>query len=390
MNKPDTIIYCALPVGSFHGWGVCGKYIVKELARLCETKLISEPIQYSQLEDELDFRLLSQKRIPESEFAGIAKGDFTLFDHPVLQSITGKSLMPQFPSLRGTKTVGYTFFEDNILPPEFIENGKKFYDVLVTGSTWCEEVLRKYGLENVQTIIQGVDPRMFNPLFNDKEYLEDRFVIFSGGKFEIRKGQDIVIRAVKVMQERYKDVVLVNSWYNMWPESMATMKVSSLIKLPAVSGEYRQVIGQILSENGIDLERTITLPPLPNIMMPRIYKNTDIGLFPNRCEGGTNLVLMEYMACGKPVITSFNSGHKDVVNDKNSILMRQMKTITMSMHGQPIAQWDDPSFDEAIERLDHAYHHRDELKAYGKQAGEDMAKITWADTAKQFYDVLTS
>ena len=56
-----------------------------------------------------------------------------------------------------------------------------------------------------------------------REYFKDRFVIFSGGKFELRKGQDIVIRAVKIMQDRHHDVVLVNSWFNAWQQSIDTM-----------------------------------------------------------------------------------------------------------------------------------------------------------------------
>ncbi len=42
-------------------------------------------------------------------------------------------------------------------------------------------------------------------------------MVFSGGKFELRKGQDVVIRAYRVLQDRHPDVMLVNAWFNPWP-----------------------------------------------------------------------------------------------------------------------------------------------------------------------------
>jgi glycosyltransferase involved in cell wall biosynthesis len=123
--------------------------------------------------------------------------------------------------------------------------------------------------------------------------------------------------------------------------------------------------------------------------MARIYKNTDIGLFPNRCEGGTNLVLMEYMACGKPVIASYSSGHKDVINKDNSIMIKNMKSLSINEgSGARIATWDDPDLDETIEHLEWAYQNRDELKSYGLQAGNDLKELTWKRCAEKFVEVV--
>ena len=43
-------------------------------------------------------------------------------------------------------------------------------------------------------------------------------MVFSGGKFELRKGQDVVIRAYRVLEDRHPDVMLVNAWFNPWPD----------------------------------------------------------------------------------------------------------------------------------------------------------------------------
>jgi glycosyltransferase involved in cell wall biosynthesis len=284
--------------------------------------------------------------------------------------------------------VGYTFFEDSILRQEWIDNAKGCFDTVVTGSTWCERILQSYGLDNVTTIIQGIDPTIFNMTHREKEYLRESFVLFSGGKFELRKGQDLVLRAFRTLQDRYRDVMLVTSWYNHWPASMRTMTLSPHIRFSAVSGEYLSLMQRTLVENGINPDRVITLPPYPNIMMTRFYRNSDVGVFPNRCEGGTNLVMMEYMACGKPVIAANTSGHRDVLTTHNSLRLQSLTPLTISDERGPVAVWDEPSLDELVAHLEWAYHHREDLKRIGEQAGMDLCTMTWEATGKTFYALL--
>jgi glycosyltransferase involved in cell wall biosynthesis len=293
-------------------------------------------------------------------------------------------------NLRGNFTAGYTFFEINVLSPQNIQNGKDNFDIIVTGSKWCEAVLRKHGLNKVTTIIQGIDPQLFNPTHAAKELFKDRFVVFSGGKFELRKGQDIVIKAYKILQDRHPDVMLVNAWYNPWTFSMQTMAASPYIKCNFTETDYLKAITNIFYENGIDLNRVINVMPRQNAKMAKLYKNTDVGLFPNRCEGGTNLVLMEYMACGKPVIASFSSGHKDILNPTNSILIKNMKPLNINSREVLQAIWDDPDLDETIDHLEAAYQNRDTLKLIGQQAGADLTHLTWKKTGEAFYNLLVN
>jgi glycosyltransferase involved in cell wall biosynthesis len=383
------MIYLILPRGNNFGWGVCGMYLVKEISNIMQVKYIAEEFSVVDIGDELDFYFLKSKLIGEAEDKKIKDGVIKQVDYPILQAMDNLTLLPCGPNLKGTFKAGYTFFETNILSQEYIQNGKENFDIVVAGSTWCEEVLRDHGLDNVTTIIQGTDPQIFNSFHSEKELFRDQFVIFSGGKFELRKGQDIVIRAYKVLQDRHKDVVLVNSWFNSWADSMKTMVVSPHIKFDITSGDYVTIMNKILQDNGIDLERVITLVPRPNALMARIYKNTDIGLFPNRCEGGTNLVLMEYMVCGKPVIASYSSGHKDVINKDNSIMIKNMKSLCINDgSGTRISTWDDPDLDETIEHLEWAYQNRDELKSYGLQAGNDLKGLTWKRCAEKFVEVV--
>jgi glycosyltransferase involved in cell wall biosynthesis len=136
--------------------------------------------------------------------------------------------------------------------------------------------------------------------------------------------------------------------------------------------------------NGLDSSRIVTCDLMPPELQRELYRNTDVGVFPNRCEGGTNLVLMEYMGCGKPVIASCTSGHQDIISEGNALLLKDLKDYHIAgADRQLVARWQEPSLDELIARIEWAYHHRDETRRLGRNAGEDLKRFTWEACARR-------
>ena len=87
------MIYLILPCGSNFGWGICGKYLVKELCDLSEATLITENFDAGDIGDELDYHFLKSKldigkRKPDK------RKQMQHVDHPVLQAITDQTLQP--------------------------------------------------------------------------------------------------------------------------------------------------------------------------------------------------------------------------------------------------------------------------------------------------------
>jgi glycosyltransferase involved in cell wall biosynthesis len=244
------------------------------------------------------------------------------------------------------------------------------------------------GIRNCDILIQGVDTGLFYPV--RRQPPEDKFVIFSGGKFELRKGQDLVLRALKILQEKYADIWLVNCWYNLWPVSTRLMEYSSHIRFKYQDGEpWQQMMQRTYLENGLDAARIITFDLLPQQKQRDLYAQTHIGVFPNRCEGGTNLVLMEYMACAKPVIASDTSGHKDVLTAQNAVRLSNMQNFNLvGSDGALVGRWQEPSLDELVAHIEYAYHHRDEIRRIGSIAGEDMKRFTWKHSARRLIHLM--
>jgi glycosyltransferase involved in cell wall biosynthesis len=376
-----------LPRGHTFGWGVCGKYLARELAKLAPVQLVTQPFDVETIGDECEYYEL-QRLYVEPGMEHFQPQEVALA--PVLQAITDHHLLPMAPEVRGKRNLGYTFFEHSILSKHSLDNARHHFDMVIAGSTWCQDILRQHGVAPTHTIFQGVDQTIFNMYENQKTFFADHFVVFSGGKLEFRKGQDLVIRAFRVLQERHKDVLLVNAWFDHWAFSWRTMAASPYIDFVYQGHDHCAAINNLLTANGIDVRRVITLPAKPNMALARIYKNSDCGLFPNRCEGGTNLALMEYMACGKPAIVSNSSGHRDVAHDGNALMLKHLRPIIVSMDEQVVAVWDDPALDEIIETLEWAYQQRDAIRAIGDAAGHSMQAFSWAAAAAQFYALMTA
>lgn len=349
-------LYLGLVAGQNYGWGVCSEYLSLELSKKINCCILNS-----------------------------ADGTATNpnLDGKLFQALTSVDFFPMFEKARGKKNFGYTFFE-NELTQTSLENAKR-YDLVLAGSSWCRDRMLEKGIPNSGVLIQGIDPEVFYPITAEKT--TDDFVIFSGGKFELRKGQDLVLQAVKILQQKYRDIILVNCWYNKWPESTKLMAYSQHLEFEYQNQPWQDLMERTYRINGLDPGRIQTLDLVANEKQREIYRQTDIGVFPNRCEGGTNLVLMEYMACGKPVIASNTSGHKDILTPENALLLNDLQDFKITgPDGGLLARWQDPSIDELVAQIEFAYHHRGQINTIGQRAGKDLKKFTWARSAQQLLD----
>ncbi|MDD2273725.1 MAG: tetratricopeptide repeat protein [Desulfuromonadaceae bacterium] len=330
-----------MPTGSAYGWGVAGTYLKAEIAKL-------PPV-----------------------------------DGVTLHCITGHNFMPFDETAWSRINIGYCFFEHDLLARPFIAEAAGRWDHVVAGSSWCEQHLRNGGMERTSTILQGIDSSLFCLQLPRSD--DSRFIVFSGGKFEYRKGQDIVIAAMRLFMERHKDVWLSCSWHNQWPSSIRTMEQSQLIEFVEQSSPCFDILFDTIRRNGLDPERVLLHPPFDNSRMPLIYAESDVGLFPNRCEGGNNMVMCEYMACGRTAIASNQTGHADVVTPENALCLSSYHSVTAKTNGHATGIWPEPSVGELLDFLELAYHDRNMLAVKGAAAARDMSMLTWSEAARRFH-----
>ncbi len=181
----------------------------------------------------------------------------------------------------------------------------RFADRCISLSSNIKQELLEAGIseKNIFSVTNGVDTELFMPL--DVKYRDDKkkelslaykkIVIFVG-RFEKRKGADVLIGAWKRVSALYSNALLVLIGFG--PEKEA---------LEALTKEYNienHVLFAGKSEGVVD------------------YLNAgDLFVIPSRREGNPN-TLLEALACGLPVIASSIGGIVEVIEDKkNGILI---------------------------------------------------------------------
>jgi len=383
-------VYINWGLSSFYGWGVYGLNLALNwMADPDLAPVATNPIEPRALAiDPLRMRALEDLRRRSAAFqdqlAGFAGGPAAL-DAVLLADCNAqfqRSPAAHGVTLSGQPTVAVTFFETARLEPEAVSRAAD-YPLIVTGSTWNREVLQAHGLSQVRTVLQGVDPTVFHPAPSIR-YLPDRFLVFSGGKLERRKGQDLVMAAFRRFAERRADALLVTAWHSPWPEAARTLDAGGLTApIPFDVAGRADVVGWAAA-NGVGRENILDLGLIPNEQTPSVLREMDVAVFPNRAEGGTNLVAMECMACGVPVILSANTGHLDLIEDENAYPLTQQRELPGAEAGfKGVAGWGESDVDEIAALLERAYAQRDEARARGLRGAATLSRLTWADTARR-------
>jgi len=196
--------------------------------------------------------------------------------------------------------IAYSFFELNKM------NDIKKYNLsqcekVIVASEWAKNIVEEEtGHRNVYVAPLGVDHTVFFPTGQEQE----KFVIFNCGKWEIRKGHDIIL---EVFQSAFPDNKDVELWM--------------MCQNPVASPEYNQQWNNHYKQ---DFRTNLIDRVQDHRQLAQIMNQTSCGLFPSRAEGW-NLELLEMMSCGKPVITTDYSSHTEFCTDENSIKFKPSK-----------------------------------------------------------------
>jgi glycosyltransferase involved in cell wall biosynthesis len=304
----------------------------------------------------------------------------------VLLTALGNDLQPQpgphGGALMGRPSFGTVFFEREALGPKARENLAP-HAAIIAGSSWNAEVLRAHGAPAVELVLQGIDPALFHPAPR-RGLFPGRFVVFSGGKLEARKGQDNVIAAWRIFAERHPDALLIAGWHNHWPEGARSIDASRRAKPLPFRADGVPDIAAWVAANGIRAEQFLDLGVVPNALLPAMLREADAALFPNRCEGGTNLVAMEAMACGVPCILSANTGHLDLLQDGTALALADQRPIAA------VPGWRESNVEEIVAALETLYTDRARAAAIGAAGAKLLAGLTWAKTASEMKRIISA
>lgn len=277
--------------------------------------------------------------------------------------------MAQFVG-RGLR-VGFPIFElDNFSDLE--KHHLSSVDRLFVCSHWAKQVIEntiKVPDDYVRVVPLGVDTSIFKPA---PVQPKSTTIFFNCGKWEYRKGHDILAKAFGAAFTPSDDVELWLMCDNPFLKREQTEEWKNHYRNNRIAHKIRFI------------ERVSTHEEVYNIM-----SKVDCGVFPARAEGW-NLELLELMAAGKHVITTNCTAHTEFCTPENARLIdvrdKEPAKDGVWFDGTK-GQWSKFDMDTQHDLVAHMRSIHKE-KQVGRlminKAGVDTARhFTWDNTAKE-------
>jgi len=285
------------------------------------------------------------------------------------------------------RSIGFSCVTNTACDAATIARGRS-HDVLLTGSTWQTELLRSAGLDNVAPFPPGYDGRRFRPGAKQNLF-PGRFVIFSGGRLDFRKGQDLVIAAVREFRKRHPETLLVHGWQHPWPECIVPFGAGALVE-----GLPRYVGGQLLfapwlATNGVPADSAVDIGMVANTILPDIVREAHVGLFPSRAEAEPSTAMLECMASGVPCIVARNTGHLELAREQIAYPLVEQSSVA-----PPLARvrgtegWGTAGVDDIIAQLEQVFTNTSDARRRGVAAAREVASYSWHRHTAHFAELL--
>ncbi|MEA2006931.1 MAG: glycosyltransferase family 4 protein [Patescibacteria group bacterium] len=200
-----------------------------------------------------------------------------------------------------------------------------FGDLIVAQSQHTKNKLKKAGIENVRVVYPGIDLDKFYPGQKDKKIMKkldispSDFVILFAGEYTRLNAVDDIVDALEILideetveEKNYKVIFALR------------IKSDEDLQKKHRTIEYLQLKG--LGDRVAFLDMCLD--------MPALYRASDVNIFPaQRMVGKFDIpfVIIEAMACGKPVIVSGIPVLKEFVkNEQTGLVVKKAQPVQLA------------------------------------------------------------
>tara|TARA_B100001564_G_scaffold135787_1_gene113935 strand:+ start:7093 stop:8169 length:1077 start_codon:yes stop_codon:yes gene_type:complete len=338
------------------GYGIAGLNVAKCLDEHADVSLFPMgPIEVTNQEDAEYIRKC------------LHKSQMLDFDAPCIK-IWHQHDMAQFAG-RGLR-IGFPFFELDVFN-DVEKHHLNNVDGLFVTCDWAKEVCvnnLNIPQQNIEVVPLGVDTNIFRPSHNVNA---GKTIFYNCGKWEIRKGHDIL---VDIFCKAFNEEDNVELW----------MMCSNPFLQPNEQKEWENLyINSKLGSKIKILPRAKTQAEVYNIM-----SEIDCGVFPSRAEGW-NLELLELMSCGKNVIATNYSAHTAFCNKDNCKLV-DIKSTESAYDGKWFfgsgswAKIEETQVDEFVDIMRSIHNDKQNGNLPINQTGiKTSEEFTWSNSARK-------
>jgi glycosyltransferase involved in cell wall biosynthesis len=343
------------------GYGIAGQNVLKSLhAKGIDVSLFPIPanMPVSQMDISDDMKTLVSEVIANAGNYDPMAPSLRIWHQHDLAEHVGRGIQ-----------VGFPFFElDRFNARE--RHHLSLLDRVFVTSEWAKSIVDDQVGGDVKIVPLGVDRNVFNEDIPTTRLEPDYTVFVNAGKWEKRKGHDVLLSAF-------------NRAFS--PTDKVMLKLLCHNPFIGQVNDYwaREYLGSPLGRAGlIKLEPRLTSHEAVAILL----KSADCGVFPSRAEGW-NLELLESLSVGLNVIATHTTAHTEYLNEGNARLIhcdsKELAEDGIWFHGQ--GQWSALEADQEEQLIAHMREiHR--LKQTGglrrNEAGIETAKVfSWENTA---------
>ena len=288
----------------------------------------------------------------------------------------------RFEGNRGRVNIGRTMFETDRIPDDWVEQCKRMNEIWLP-SRFNIETFGCSGVpdDKLRVVPGGIDVDIYHP---DTPSLKLRkgndFIFLSVFDWADRKGWDVLLAAYCAEFKPAEDVLLL----------IKTYKCS----IPgSIKEQYDHFIKKLAGQQQSLPRININDCQLPSKLMPGLYTGCDAFVLPSRGEAWGR-PYMEAMACGLPVIGTRWGGNLEFMNDENSYLIdiEGIEDVPGNVDAPFYLghKWAKPSVEHLRHLMRHVFEHRQEARARGARARDDICqRWTWDHAASAAIRELT-
>ena len=270
------------------------------------------------------------------------------------------------------KFIGFPIFELDAFS-DLEKHHLSSCDHLFVCSEWAKQVCLNnlhFGEHRVHVVPLGVDGNIFKPLPATQT---DKTIFFNCGKWEIRKGHDVIIECFNKAFNASDDVEL---WM--------------MCDNPFI-GNQNEEWQKLYKESGLGDKIRLIPRQHSHHDVARLMNMVDCGVFPARAEGW-NLELLEMMSCGKHVIATDYSAHSQFCNNDNAHLIKinSLETAYDGVWFKGTGEWariDDQAKDQCVSHMRKIHKLKQNNELSINEHGIETAKeYTWDNTANKIME----
>lgn len=241
-------------------------------------------------------------------------------------------------------------------------------DTIFVTSKWAQDVIKNNGiLTSTRVVPLGVNLNIFDyTKYTKDSSFKNKYIFLNIGKWEVRKGHDILYNIFTKAFPTEQDVEL---WI------LASEKTNNY-STPEELSRWKNMYSadpRIKLYSGVQSHADIAT----------IIANSDCGLYISRAEGW-NLELLETMAMNKPAIATNYSAHTEFCNTDNTYLV-DINHIELAYDGKAFqrqgnwAKIDSQVIDQTITHMRYVYQNRINTNINGLNTAK---QLSWNNSAQ--------